>query len=99
MSNIDNAFDKVGTDAQALHQRLAAANAKDRVAAQDQVRGAAAEAQRLAASIKTIAQSQENDVKRHLNKAASSLEDAERQADIRATADDAQLKQAKLVRS
>jgi hypothetical protein len=93
VSNIKEALDKARSETQDLHKRIDATNAKDKAAIRADVEVSAGKAKQLAASLKTIVDGQRADAKKHIDDAASQLEDAARHARDLANASDAQLKE------
>jgi hypothetical protein len=94
MSNLSDSLSRARSDAQALHQKIDAATAKNNEAVRSDLEQAGAKAQQLAASLKTAADSQRNDARQHLKSAASQLEDAGKRASDLAHASQAQIKDA-----
>ena len=93
MTNIKDALDRARSDAQDLHKKLEANTAKDHAALRADVENAAAQAQKLAASLRTAVEGQRADAKQHLEDAAAQLEDAAKHVRDAAGASEAQLKQ------
>jgi hypothetical protein len=92
MSNISDSLSRARGDAQALHQKIDAATAKNNEAVRSDLEQAGAKAKALAASLKTEAESQRNDARQHLKSAASQLEDAGKRASDLAHATQSQIK-------
>jgi hypothetical protein len=93
VSNIKETLEKVRSEAQDLHKKIDVTTAKDQAALRENVQGAAVNAQKLAASLKTIVDAQRADAKQHVKDAASQLEDAAKHGRDIASANDAQLKE------
>jgi hypothetical protein len=93
MSNVKETLEKARSEAQDLHKKLDANAVKDNAALRADVQDAAAKAQNLAASLKTIVDGRRADAKQRIADAASQLEDAAKQAREMASASDAQLKE------
>jgi hypothetical protein len=94
MSNMSDTLSRARGDAQALHQKIEAATAKNHEAVRSDLQQAGAKAQQLAASLKTAAESQRNDARQYLKSAASQLEDAGKRASGLAQATQSQIKDA-----
>jgi hypothetical protein len=94
MSNTPDILSRARGDAQALHQKIEAATAKNNEAVRSDLQQAGAKAQELAASVKTAAESQRNDARQHLKSAATQLEDAGKRASDLAHASQSQIKDA-----
>jgi hypothetical protein len=94
MSNMSDTLNRARGDAQALHQKIEAATAKNHEAVRTDLQQAGAKAQQLAASLKTAAESQRNDARQHLKSAASQLEDAGKRASDLAQAKQSEIKDA-----
>jgi hypothetical protein len=75
MSNVKETLEKARSEAQDLHKKIDADAAKDNAALRANVQDAAAKAQNLAASLKTIVDGQRADAKQRIADAASQLED------------------------
>jgi hypothetical protein len=94
MSNMSDTLNRARGDAQALHQKIEAATAKNHEAVRSDLQQAGPKAQQLAASLKTAAESQRNDARQHLKSAASQLEDAGKRASDLAQGTQSQIKDA-----
>jgi hypothetical protein len=93
VSNINETLDEARSEAQDLHKRIDATTAKDHAAIRADVKDSAEKAKQLAASLKSIVDGQRADAKRHIEDAASQLEDAAKHAREIESASDAQLKE------
>src|ERR1700690_3776057 len=80
MGDISDALSLACGDARALHQKIEEATTKNREAARNDLQQAGAKAQELAASLKTLAESQRNDARQYLKSATVQLEDAGKRA-------------------
>jgi len=74
MGNISDALSRVLADVQAVYQKIEAAMAKNHEAARSDLQQAGAVARELAASLRTVAESQRNDARQYLKSAAAQLE-------------------------
>jgi len=89
-----DAVQKAREDAQALHQKLAAATAKNHAAIRADLENAAAEAKKLGESLTTLAESQRADAKQHLKNAGERLAQASVSAKAINTATEQQIQAA-----
>lgn len=93
MSDFKEVLDRARTEAQELHKKIEASTAKNHAALRTDIANAAAQAQKLADSLKTVAQGQRDDAKQHLKDAVSQLEDVAKHAHAVADANETQLKE------
>lgn len=93
MSTMKDALDKARGEAQDLYKSIAGTTAKDHAVIRADIQNAGAQAHQLAASLKTVAESQQADAKQHVKDAAAQLEDAAKHAHDLTSASEAQLKE------
>ena len=93
MSTVKDAIDKARSDTQQLHKKIEASAAKNHAALRTELQNAAADAQKIAQSLKTLGEGQRSDAKQHIKDAGTALEQAVSRAKDVAAAADADLKQ------
>jgi hypothetical protein len=93
VNNIKDALEKARSEAQDLHKQIEANTAKDHAALRTNVQNTGAQAQKLATSLRAVADGQRADAQQHIKDAAARLEDAAKHAGDVAGASEAQLKQ------
>lgn len=87
-----SAINQARSDLQDLHKQIDAATAKDHAMTRALFEKASVEAQRIAASMKTLADAQRADAKQHLKDAAARLEEAAKGMRDTASASEAELR-------
>ena len=91
-----DAVDQARSDARDLYKKIEAGTTKNHATVRADLQDAASKEQRLASSLKTVAQDQRTDAKAHLEHAAVMLEAAASAAKSVAQASDAELRVANL---
>ncbi len=76
MSTVTDTLDRARSDARKLHEKIAAATAKNDDALRKELQEVADKAQQLAASLRSDSKGQQSEVAAHLASAAASLESA-----------------------
>ena len=94
MSTAKDVLYRARVDGQAIHQKIAAATAKNEAAIRADLESAAADAKRLGDSLKTAAEGQRADAKQQLNEASSRFVQAAAEAKALGAASDAQIRAA-----
>ena len=96
MSDTKDALDRARSEAQELHKKVEANTTKSHAALRTDIKDAAAKAQSLAASLRTVLDGQHADAKQHIKNAAAELDDASKNARDIASASEEQLRKTNL---